>query len=1191
MTMNKVPTLLVGLGGIGGRIAEQTYRMLSDEDKEYIGVVAIDTNIEDLKKLGVKAIQTSDERTVRKYLEDHPQYLNWFPANKYLLNRSITTGAGQIRALSRMAMLASLENGKFLPLEDELNRILRHNGEVEDGKVNIILTGSITGGTGAGLFLQMPYYIRHLLRQQMAIENVATRGVFLSSDLTVGVQPSKINKDAVMTNAYACIKELNALYLSQEDSSVADNIEFDFFEKLSPRERQYRKAKVRHDTREAFDDLMEDSFGGVDRWDPEDLNDVADIVAEEGVEIPYDAFYLIEGKDNTGTIGNTDLETLITHVGKMLFTTLFTPIKSPEEGVEINYVLSDMEGTGMNRYSSMGMTVLKYPYEQILEYITLRWVKDLIQADWSFLDDKYEQEKAEAEKMQRFDSSVVIPERKDVFTSLFKIEIEPGRGHRLGHLKSQVIVEGGTRDKTIDQADVFLSKIENRIESVLSSYELQEAEVDSTPNDDKLRQLDSARDEILRVEDELRTYQKLIEKTVLEHRMQVANEVFPVSMEAMRLSKDRELNLHTLLADLHPVAARYILYRLLIEIKQRIQSLDGQSESLNMDTFDETDYLGSDELGPVSASEAISILQDRHFSSIRAKGKGKGSLSYVARNFSKNVKMQHQILRKYAVDSITLSTYDILLERIEKLSDYYEEFFTGIRNKIQENEDRIKRLERTFENRILGIRPVYASTEALREAYERFKSTVSATLPPATSEKLFNRIYHITVNVLEDEMHEMTETKKKKRNEETVNALKALFVEAIYGSLQTAAIEKGDMTLNMSIRQALEKEFQLETGIYEDSERYAEKLLEYKRTRLNEAMSEATPMFAVKRIDDPVGTVYMAIHPDAADTMEGEPNAGVTRENLFPEVSSATDYKKVCTLMDSEFSRYEIICMKTKHKYMVTDLVKYGKNSDNESAYKKRVMNLGRKPSTDSLDAFKEVANPHINCFWHEEGYIPSLTAEERQAAHEDDVSAFVYAIGYDWVRFDGFYDRKGNFKDAWIFWPSNSGGGTPVFAKGRPVKNGFAQLYGAMKYNGRLKRMILTKARTQEEVNYGHMDAEDAMQYLLTDDEFIEDLTQSTGTDSSDDNILDVFLSMKHDMDKEEWTFLFHGLTRTLMHYLESIFDFNPRLVNRAYKMIVPRLYEYSVPGIKEKEDRELSRDERELKNEWEEMRKKEFD
>ena len=29
----------------------------------------------------------------------------------------------------------------------------------------------------------------------------------------------------------------------------------------------------------------------------------------------------------------------------------------------------------------------------------------------------------------------------------------------------------------------------------------------------------------------------------------------------------------------------------------------------------------------------------------------------------------------------------------------------------------------------------------------------------------------------------------------------------------------------------------------------------------------------------------------------------------------------------------------------------------------------------------------------------------------------------------------------------------------------------------------------------------------------------------------------------------------------------------------------------FKEKEDRELSRDERELKNEWEEMRKKEFD
>ena len=39
MPMNKVPTLLVGLGGIGCSIADMASSMLSDKDKEYVGVI------------------------------------------------------------------------------------------------------------------------------------------------------------------------------------------------------------------------------------------------------------------------------------------------------------------------------------------------------------------------------------------------------------------------------------------------------------------------------------------------------------------------------------------------------------------------------------------------------------------------------------------------------------------------------------------------------------------------------------------------------------------------------------------------------------------------------------------------------------------------------------------------------------------------------------------------------------------------------------------------------------------------------------------------------------------------------------------------------------------------------------------------------------------------------------------------
>ena len=118
MSMNKVPTLLVGLGGIGCSIADITSSMLGKEEKEYVGVVGLDTNVEDLKKLSIKSIRTSDERLVKDYIIEHPEYKEWFPVNKFTVNRGMLTGAGQIRAISRLAALASIEDGRFIPLDE-----------------------------------------------------------------------------------------------------------------------------------------------------------------------------------------------------------------------------------------------------------------------------------------------------------------------------------------------------------------------------------------------------------------------------------------------------------------------------------------------------------------------------------------------------------------------------------------------------------------------------------------------------------------------------------------------------------------------------------------------------------------------------------------------------------------------------------------------------------------------------------------------------------------------------------------------------------------------------------------------------------------------------------------------------------------------------------------------------------------
>ena len=45
MSMNQVPTLVLGIGGIGCKVAAAISDSLSNEDCKYVSVIGIDTNV------------------------------------------------------------------------------------------------------------------------------------------------------------------------------------------------------------------------------------------------------------------------------------------------------------------------------------------------------------------------------------------------------------------------------------------------------------------------------------------------------------------------------------------------------------------------------------------------------------------------------------------------------------------------------------------------------------------------------------------------------------------------------------------------------------------------------------------------------------------------------------------------------------------------------------------------------------------------------------------------------------------------------------------------------------------------------------------------------------------------------------------------------------------------------------------
>lgn len=526
MGMNQVPTLVLGIGGIGCRIAADISDLLSKEDRKYVGIIGIDTNVNDLKQLekrNIRTIQTSDSRKVGEYLQMHPEYLTWFPCSKFTAGKTMVNGAGQIRAVSRMAALASEENGMFLPIKEEIKRI-----RMDNGNLTVMVVGSITGGTGAGLFLQIPYYVRSIMGSESGLKDIIVRGMFLGPDLTADVQPSKINRNAVRVNGYSCLKELNAVYMSQTHSAPAGGqLKIDFYTQPNKDEQK----SIAEDMRRALlnnEDYDEDI-------DLEALREDTETIALGNPNIPYDYLYLLEGSHVKGTIGNASLKSIEGLAARMVFTLMFSPVSDNALSVEDNMVLQDMEKGGMNRYSSAGITRLIYPKELAHDYVTLTTVRDLVRDEWMVIDDAYTVAVATARDEQRTNGNVKIPKLKDFFVSSFTDKVSGGG--RLGRLYTEAFAKIPPLNTEISKADFYFDWIDAELDSVTNSDKVKAAKNGCSLDGRDMRTFEAAQDSIVNVYSSLNSYRELAENLVAEKGPELSNNLFPTSLLTLRQNK------------------------------------------------------------------------------------------------------------------------------------------------------------------------------------------------------------------------------------------------------------------------------------------------------------------------------------------------------------------------------------------------------------------------------------------------------------------------------------------------------------------------------------------------------------------------------------------------------------------------------------------------------------------------------
>lgn len=168
-------------------------------DAEKVAATMTRSEVDNLtKELSRRASNYDGSPGVYKNIE------SWFPPQLLKNLKAIDEGAQAIRPVGRLAFFHNYRKIKAA-IESAEQRTRGHEGFMiqkgwsVENKLNIFVVGSLCGGTGSGVFLDVAY----CLRQMYGNDGAQIVGYLIISPELYGNAPDK------NANAYAALKELN----------------------------------------------------------------------------------------------------------------------------------------------------------------------------------------------------------------------------------------------------------------------------------------------------------------------------------------------------------------------------------------------------------------------------------------------------------------------------------------------------------------------------------------------------------------------------------------------------------------------------------------------------------------------------------------------------------------------------------------------------------------------------------------------------------------------------------------------------------------------------------------------------------------------------------------------------------------------------------------------------------------------
>lgn len=751
------PTLIIGLGGTGSKVIEKVLNDMRETDRTQanrIAFVAFDTDINDLADIRrrnptIRVVQTSTRSTVGEYLNINTNSRDkWFPVNEMLNRKTLTEGAAQVRAISRLAFDTTLKAGNLEPLHQAIDELFRMDKDQEEQALRIIITSSLAGGTGSGLILPVAMYLSNFLRSKYPRAKAITRGFFIQPDVFFSVISATEEQRNLQVNAYAAVRELDAFLMKG-------------------------------------DNTLKSQYAGLVFEFPKVAADGVDVINS----MPYDFCFLFDA-NNTNGGGLDSFEGYLEHAATCIYTQSLGPMSKKSNSREDNVLREVIKHDGRNRYAGAGASRLIYPWRHVRDYVGLKWANQALSQQWLIFDNKVKERKQAVAKQRAEGFAAKDIEIGKEFIELIQADAD-NKDPFARAIQNQCLQYDADGLVVIGQRWLeYITNLMQHVEKTVASSDRS----GRRGADSQISSLtDTAdRNDYIAVYNELKRYHDLAERQIDERAGVIAYTLFRA--DAASLSKMEPHHLETYLREkvtnefVHPVSARYFLYQTreaLLAEKQRVD-IDLKKVLNFFESFEKTTFATADSDDGTALAEFTTKKPSLRERILKKPG---SALQEIISNFSTYVARVDDLQKLKARTKVL----EEAIVYVKGLSSAFENLFSTLDSNLKRLGTDIE-IQRTRFDNLKGstTRYVLASSASLDSLYLGMPYMGSVTnVDPKLSENIYLKVraYHMLTD------------------DKAPNYFQTLYDSDILGFFKNQVSEKHQSQIEIDIIEALEREY------------------------------------------------------------------------------------------------------------------------------------------------------------------------------------------------------------------------------------------------------------------------------------------------------------------------------------------------------------------------------------------------